>query len=138
MSRLRLILLLPILLLAQSCIVFTGVRSPYGLNAPYVPYNGWMYSNTAFPVDLTYRGTFETEAVGRSSARNILGLVSWGSATVSEAARLGQLDRVDHIEAEYMTVIGVYTETTIKAYGVSEEQRRREEERARRKAAATP
>jgi type IV pilus biogenesis protein CpaD/CtpE len=67
-------------------------------------------------VDATGAETAATK-VGRSTCRNILGLVAFGDATVQEAAREGGITTIHHVDAESTRIWFFYSQYTTVVYG---------------------
>lgn len=55
--------------------------------------------------------------VGRATARNILGLVAFGDATVQEAAREAGITTIHHVDAESTRIWFFYSQYTTVVYG---------------------
>lgn len=76
------------------------------------------YSNVIVPLDQDVDKTEIGDKIGRSSVYSVLGLVSWGDGGVEAAAREGGLKQINHLDAEYFTVLfGIYSRVTTVAYG---------------------
>ena len=54
--------------------------------------------------------------VGRSEASGIL-LVAFGDASISAAARDGNITRIHHVDVETLHVLGIYARSTTIVYG---------------------
>jgi hypothetical protein len=46
-----------------------------------------------------------------------LPVAAWGSASIAEAAEEGHIERVHHADYEVLSVLGIYVEFTVYAYG---------------------
>ncbi|MCL5270161.1 MAG: TRL-like family protein [bacterium] len=78
--------------------------------SPVVPYYGAIgFNQTTAPVDITFDRTQIGDRVGKAACSNILGLVSWGDASVMTAARNGGIDRIDQVDCRMLNVIGIYS-----------------------------
>ena len=55
--------------------------------------------------------------VGRSTCRNILGLVAFGDASIAEAAREAGITTIHHVDAESTRVWFFYSQYTTVVYG---------------------
>jgi len=55
--------------------------------------------------------------VGRAIARNILGLVAFGDATIQEAAREAGITTIHHVDAESTRIWFFYSQYTTVVYG---------------------
>ena len=55
--------------------------------------------------------------VGRATARNILGLVAFGDATIEEAAREAGITTIHHVDAESTRIWFFYSQYTTVVYG---------------------
>ncbi len=85
--------------------------------SPFVPYIGDTFSAVAFPVDIKYEKTPIADSYGASTAHNVLGLVAWGDASVTGAAAQGDLDTVNYVDASYMNILFIYSQTRIEVAG---------------------
>lgn len=95
-------------LICLSLILTGCMRSPV---IPPFAYAG--FNNTTAPVDITFQGESIGDRTGESSARSILGLFSWGDASIEAAARNGNLQQVEQIDCEITSVVfGIYQEYT--------------------------
>lgn len=71
-------------------------------------------------VDSGVDGTESTSPwtkVGRSTCRNILGLVAFGDATVEEAARSVGITDIHHVDAESTRIFFFYSQYSTVVYG---------------------
>lgn len=70
---------------------------------------GSVVSVVGAPVDTTFNDNDGIGSkCGESTAFNILGLVSFGDCSVDAAAENGNLSKVDHIDMDYISVLGVF------------------------------
>lgn len=79
------------------------------MRAPFVPPIGGTVNVTEFPIDTDYANTRLGERMGRSASHSILGLIAWGDSSVRAAAVEGSISRIDHIDATFLNVLGVYS-----------------------------
>lgn len=84
----------------SGCAVFTS---------PVLPPIGAFTSMTA-PVDIEFNQTEIGPIEGRAKAASVLGLVSWGDASVAAAAAAGGLTSIDQIDCRIFNVLGIYVE----------------------------
>lgn len=84
--------------------------------APVVPPFGYVMTLYSAPIDVEY-GTEIGTKTGKSESTSILGLFSWGDASVNAAARNGQLSRVDYVGYDMLNVLGIYQGWTTVVYG---------------------
>ncbi|GEM_PF-220674 len=108
-----LMILLPGLVMTGGCTM---------LRSPVVPYVGSGFNSTTFPVDIAFDQTEIGTRAGRSSAQTILGLISWGDASVAAAARNGGIKQIDHIDAKLFNILVIYVQYETVVYGRSEEE----------------
>ena len=95
-----------------------------GYDAPVRPPLGAIYGNHRAPLQLDFRNTSFGTKRGSSEVQYIrdilitgLPLVSWGSASIRDAARDGGITTVRHVDYEVMNVLGLYVEFTTIVYG---------------------
>ncbi len=99
------------------CIVTAGSLAGC-LVAPVIPPLGAIYTNVKAPIDTDVAATPVTSRSGRSSARSILWLVSWGDASIEAAARDGRLKTIESVDYNYLNVfLGIYQSYTTIARG---------------------
>jgi len=84
--------------------------------APVMPPTAYL-SNFQAPVDVNFNDTVIGPNVGESGTTAILGLFSFGDASVYAAARQGNITRIDHIEYAYTNILGIVTFYKTKVYG---------------------
>ncbi|MDX2176528.1 MAG: TRL domain-containing protein [Candidatus Sumerlaeia bacterium] len=86
---------------------------------PVLPYAGTGYNNTSFPVDIDFvdGGSIGATSGTTKSESVVFGLIAWGDATTHTAAANGGLSTVDHVDATYFNVLGLYTKYETVAYG---------------------
>jgi hypothetical protein len=87
--------------------------------APYVPFVGGHISSTIFPLDLNPEPNMDFSYRGESASYCLIGLAAWGECTISAAALQGQLDRVDHVDAHYTNILGLWRVFKTVAHGPS-------------------
>jgi hypothetical protein len=87
------------------------------VQAPVVPPLAFVYTSVEAPLDIDFEGAARGSKRGTSTAKNVLGLVSWGDASAAEAARSGGITRIDHADYEFYTVLFVYSRYTTIVYG---------------------
>ena len=85
--------------------------------APVVPPQGFLFSRYAAPLDVDANQTKTGSKVGRSSSQSILGLVAEGDASISAAAKQGNITTIHHVDYEFENYLGVFSRFTIVVYG---------------------
>jgi len=85
--------------------------------APVVPPVASSFNYTAAPMNLHLRKTRLGTKMGRSTASSILGLLSFGDATIAAAARAGGITTIHHADTELLNVLGIYARHTTIVYG---------------------
>jgi len=93
------------------------VMPPYGGALPVMPPYGGAFNNTGAPLNLKLHGTELGTRQGRATAACVLGLISFGDASIAEAARQGGIREVTHADAEFTNLLGLYTTYTTVVYG---------------------
>jgi hypothetical protein len=100
-----------------SMLLLTGALGCTAFSAPVVPPPGLLYSNTKAPIDIDSDQTQLGAKRGAAVSKTVLGLVSWGDASVREAATSGGLTTIRHVDYEYYNVLGIYSTFTTVVYG---------------------
>ena len=78
---------------------------------------GAIYCDTSAPLDIDFQATEMGSRVGQAASTAILGLVAWGDASVSAAAKSGGIKTVKHVDYNYVNVLWVYQRFTTMAHG---------------------
>jgi hypothetical protein len=86
-------------------------------SAPVMPPQAFVFTNIKAPIDIDANGSPMPSKKGESSSINVLGIVAVGDASVKAAADDGGLVRVEHIDYEFLNVLGVFSKFTVIAYG---------------------
>lgn len=81
---------------------FAGCAIP---RTPVLPYYGTIFNQTSAPVDITFENNAIGDRTGKSSAYAVMGLLSWGDASIQTAAANGQIARVDHVDCMVTNVL---------------------------------
>lgn len=85
--------------------------------APVVPPYGSGFNQTAAPMNLKFRATQLGSKQGSASTTTILGLFTFGDASIAEAARRGNIKQVNHADSEMFNILGLFTEFKTIVYG---------------------
>jgi hypothetical protein len=84
--------------------------------APVVPPPGLLYQSYEAPLSL--HGLQKPGSKrGTASTQNILGLFSWGDASVHTAAMQGGIQTIQHADYEFYSVLGIYSRYTTVVHG---------------------
>jgi hypothetical protein len=81
------------------------------------PPTGGTFNLTGFPVGLEFDRTQIGADRGEAKSYSILGLVAWGNSSPTSAARNGRLVVIDHLDAEFFNVLGIYSYYKTVAFG---------------------
>lgn len=100
--------------LALGLAAAAGCGAP---RAPVVPPYGSGFNQTSAPMSLRFRSTRLGSKQGTASATTILGLITFGDASIAEAARRGNIKQVNHADSEMLNVLGLFTEFKTIVYG---------------------
>lgn len=116
-----------LVVLTSSCAGVWGSSLPA---APVQPPPGFIFTNFQAPLDFefTEKGVGTDTAnmrMGESEAQFIYvpfiapGLLrfGWGDASLDTAATNGRIDEIHYADYEVLSVLGIYTNTKIRAYG---------------------
>ncbi|MEK7269789.1 MAG: TRL-like family protein [Planctomycetota bacterium] len=99
-----------------GCLAFAGCHGIY-YNAPVVPPQGLIFSNTAAPVDTNAQGMPVAKKTGYASTHCVLGLFAFGDASIQRAAEDGGLSKVYSVDHEFFNLLFIYQSFTIRAHG---------------------
>lgn len=112
-------------LAAAALALGLGTSACVAPRAPVVPPTAFVYTQFKAPLQTDLEGAnMKAERTGESTARFLYipftwGLASfaWGDASTEQAAADGKIDQVQYSDYEFMSVLGVYAQTTIRAHG---------------------
>jgi hypothetical protein len=83
--------------------------------APFQPPMGIV---SVVKAPLSTEGNFNAGSKsGEASVVSILGIVSTGDCSIDAAAKDGGLNKVNHLDYDYMNIFGIYQKVTVIAYG---------------------
>ena len=86
--------------------------------APVVPPVAGTFNSTSAPMNLHLRSTELGPKRGEATATCILGLISFGDASIGQAARNGNIKMIKHADSELLIVLYVlYASHTTVVYG---------------------
>ena len=85
------------------------------LSAPFEPPIGIV---SVVKAPLSTEGNWEMGSKrGESSSTSILGLAAVGDCSISTAAKVGGVKKVNHVDYEYRNFLGIYQKATVIVYG---------------------
>ena len=84
--------------------------------APVIPPAGLIYTGYEAPLDINTEST-QMGARGEAYSHCVLGLVSWGDASIAAAAAEGGIRTVNHADYKLLNVLLVYQRFTTMVYG---------------------
>lgn len=95
-------------------ILFVAALGPVAgcIRAPVVPPTALVYTDFQAPLDVSVQDTPTGGRKGRASVVSILGLVSYGDASIEAAAQEGGIRLIEHADYEYFNVLGIYQRYT--------------------------
>ena len=83
--------------------------------APFQPPMGIV---SVVKAPLSTEGNFNAGSKsGEASVVSILGIVSTGDCSIDAAVKDGGLSKVNHLDYDYLNILGIYQKATIIAYG---------------------
>ncbi len=86
--------------------------------APVVPPPGLVFTSYTAPLDVDFdRTEVDDVRTGESGIINILGIICIGDAGSMDAAREGNLSRVDGADYTMLNVLGIFSKYTTVVYG---------------------
>ena len=75
---------------------------------------GVIFTELKLPIAATSN---EGNKVGRAKCTSVMGLVTWGDASIAAAMKDGKISEISHIDWEVKNVLGIFGEYTIVVYG---------------------
>jgi hypothetical protein len=90
---------------------------PSCLVAPVIPPQGSIYSDLSAPLDTDLDQADMGSKKGEASSKSILGLISWGDASTSAAAKDGSITTVKHQDYRIFNVLGIFQRYTTVVHG---------------------
>jgi hypothetical protein len=75
---------------------------------------GWIYTDVTGPVAATSNP--KGSKMGQSSSEGIL-FFATGDSSIKAAAEAGGISKISHVDSHVMSVLGLYTKTTVTVYG---------------------
>ena len=106
-----------LLALALVCVAMSGCAGIV-LSAPVIPPPGFVFTSYTAPLDVDFdRSQIADSRKGESGIVNILGIVCIGDAGSMDAAREGNLSRVDGADYTMLSVLGVFSRYGTVVYG---------------------
>jgi hypothetical protein len=109
-----------LILLVVACVAI-GCAAP--IRAPIVPPGGLLFASVRAPLMSDFEGTRLGTKHGRASALFVQDPIltgislSWGDASMAEAAREGEITEISHADYEELRILGVFVRFTTHAYG---------------------
>ncbi len=100
-----------------ACVLAASLLVLPGCMAPVIPPPGFLFSDTAAPIDTDMNKTPVSQKSGESSSYCVLYLFAFGDASVHQAALNGGLKTVDHVDYKYLNVLLLYQSFTTVVYG---------------------
>ena len=100
-----------------GCLLCSTVGCAGFLTAPVVPPTAVIYTDMKAPMDVDLNSTSPGSKSGSASTQNILGLVSWGDASVEAAAADGGIGTVNHADYQFFNILGIYSKFTTVVHG---------------------
>lgn len=115
--------LITLCLLGGVLLAFMGCKSMP--TVPVRPPVGFLYTSMKAPLSTNYHQTpVASKRVGEAQAKYLYipftyGLVSfsWGDVGLEEAKTMGGIKEVSYADYEVLSILGIYTEFTVYAYG---------------------
>lgn len=96
--------------LAVLLVALTGCVAPTG-----APIMGGIYSNVTGPGAVGDLSAGFSK-VGQAEAKGIV-VVATGDASINTAARSAGITKINHVDVQYMNILGVYGKVTTTVYG---------------------
>jgi hypothetical protein len=75
---------------------------------------GWLYTDVSGPVAAT--GNPMGKKMGQASSEGIL-FFATGDSSIKAGADAGGITKISHVDSHVMSVLGLYTKTTVTVYG---------------------
>ena len=87
------------------------------LVAPVIPPLGALYTDMSAPLDNDLQGQALGSKKGTGETTSILGMVTWGDASVATAAEQAGILKVNHVDYDFLNILGVYQRFTVVVHG---------------------
>jgi len=111
-----------------ALLMLTALVGPSGCaglpKTPVQPPRGRIFESVQAPLSVNYQATLAAPAkTGRATYHHVWiplnsnMALSWQSASIVDAARSGGLTEIEYADYEVLSVLGIYTQFTITAYG---------------------
>lgn len=97
-------------------VLWVGATGCVYYNAPVVPPIG-LFSDIKAPMDVDLDQSKLGSKVGRTEVKNVLGVFSWGDASIATAAKNGKIKTLRHADYDYFSFLGIFTRFTTVVYG---------------------
>ncbi len=98
------------LLTLAACLALMAFSSGCASTFPV----GVIFTELKLPIAVTSN---EGRKVGRATCRSVMGLVTWGDASIATAMKNGKITEISHIDWEVKNILGFFGEYTIVVYG---------------------
>lgn len=104
----------PVLTCSVAVMVFAVMVSGCAAyRVPVISAPGGMFSKLAAPMNLRFRGTELGPKRGEAHSVSVLGIISFGDASIAAAAREGGIKTIHHADTKMLSVFGpVYWQHT--------------------------
>ena len=79
--------------------------------------NGLIFTSVKAPVTATSLASTPNTKTGRSSCVNLMGVVAIGDASIEAASKEAGITRVQHVDHESFSVLGLFGKYTCVVYG---------------------
>jgi len=103
------------------CALFFGCAS---VQTSVQPPGACVFTQIKAPISTKFRSTPVCAKKGEASAQYVYIpcyvpciSFSWDGCDVSQAAKNGNLSKVEYVDYEYLSVLGIFQKTTVTAYG---------------------
>lgn len=105
--------------------VAVGLSACVAPKAPVVPPTAFIYTQIEAPLQTDVANTsMRGERIGESTARylyipftNGIAAFAWGDASIEKSAKNAGLETVQYSDYKFLSVLGVYAQTTFRAHG---------------------
>lgn len=103
--------------LAATAVLLVSSACNLTFEAPVVPPTGLAFTSTRAPLDTDFDATQLGALTGQASTSVILGLVSWGDASIQAAAEQGGIITIRHADYQYDNILFLWQHFTVIVYG---------------------
>lgn len=109
-----------------SLLIMTSLCGCTAIDAPFKPSTGIIFTSYKAPLTTNFENTKYLKNSGRASNTFIgysIFTISFGDSGLKKVMNDGYLDSVEYADYEFTQVLGIFSRTTVTAYGKEENRK---------------